>query len=303
MPTYQIKAPDGNTYKIDGPEGASQSQIIQAILSQNPEAEIPPPPKEQAGFGSSFMEGAKQLLGGKQAATFAYGSPEEQAAARAEMSKPSDRESTSFSDVISGKGKLTDWASQIAGGSAGALAVPAAGSIAAGLMKGPGAAKLVGAGLMGAQYLVGGLDTQAQEQTAAIARGEAPEETSVGKAAVAAAGSTALDIVGMRFFSPVFKMFPVVGKLFGAEGDDAARVASTQLIEAFQNKSLTYAGGIAKGIAGGVAVEVPQEIAQTALERWQAGQPLTGERLTRSILNPPLVRCSSVGGWALQRAA
>ena len=30
-------------------------------------------PKEQAGFGSSFMESAKQLLGGKQAAKFAYG--------------------------------------------------------------------------------------------------------------------------------------------------------------------------------------------------------------------------------------
>jgi hypothetical protein len=122
--------------------GYSDEDIIQHLMLKDA-------PKTQGGFGSSFMEGAKQLLGGKQAATFAYGSPEEQAAARAEMSKPSDRESTSFSDVISGKGKLTDWASQIAGGSAGALAVPAAGSIAAGLMKGPGAAKLVGAGLMG----------------------------------------------------------------------------------------------------------------------------------------------------------
>ena len=251
--------------------GYSDEDIIQHLLQKDA-------PKDQAGFGSSFMEGAKQLLGGKQAAKFAYGSPEEQAAARAEMSKPSDRGSTSFSDVISGKGKFTDWASQIAGGSAGALAVPAAGSVAAGLMKGPGAAKLVGAGLMGAQYLVGDLDRQAEEQTAAIAKGEAPEQTSVGKAAVAAGFSTALDIVGMRFFSPVFKMFPVVGKLFGAEGDDAARVASTQLIEAYKKGSLTYAGGVAKGIAGGVAFEIPQEIAQTALERWQAGQPLTGEK-------------------------
>ena len=262
---------------LEFPDETNQS-VIEATAKRVTLERQAATPKEQAGFGSSFMESAKQLLGGKQAATFAYGSPEAQAAARAEMSKPSDRESTSFSDVISGKGKFTDWASQIAGGSAGALAVPAAGSVAAGLMKGPGAAKLVGAGLMGAQYLVGGLDRQAQEQAAAIARNETPEETSVGKAAVSAAGSTALDIVGMRFFSPVFKMFPVVGKLFGAEGDDAARVASTQLVEAYKKGSLTYAGGVAKGVAGGVAFEIPQEIAQTALERWQAGQPLTGEK-------------------------
>lgn len=36
MPTYEISAPDGNKYRIEGPEGASQDQVIQEVLKQNP---------------------------------------------------------------------------------------------------------------------------------------------------------------------------------------------------------------------------------------------------------------------------
>ena len=269
---------------LEFPDETNQS-VIEATAKRVTLERQAATPKEQAGFGSSFMESAKQLLGGKQAATFAYGSPEEQAAARAEMSKPSDRESTSPLDVIAGKGKFSDMLAQGAGGTLGAMAVPYLGAVGANLMKGPGAAKLVGAGLMGAQYLVGGLDRQAQEQTAAIAKGEAPEETSVGKAAVAAAGSTGLDVIGMKVFAPVFKMFPMMGKILGAEGDDAAKIASTQLIDAYKNKSLTYTKGIAQGIGLGMAFEIPQEIAQTALERWQAGLSLSNTDALKEYFN------------------
>ena len=31
MPVYTIKAPDGNTYSIDGPDGASKEDVVQAI--------------------------------------------------------------------------------------------------------------------------------------------------------------------------------------------------------------------------------------------------------------------------------
>ena len=34
--TYQISAPDGNTYRIKGPKGASQEEVVAAIISQNP---------------------------------------------------------------------------------------------------------------------------------------------------------------------------------------------------------------------------------------------------------------------------
>ena len=48
MTTYSISAPDGNTYTIEGPEGASQEQVKQEVIRQNPQlastpaAEVPP---------------------------------------------------------------------------------------------------------------------------------------------------------------------------------------------------------------------------------------------------------------------
>lgn len=38
MPTYQIAAPNGLTYQIDGPAGASQDDVVSAVLKQHPEA-------------------------------------------------------------------------------------------------------------------------------------------------------------------------------------------------------------------------------------------------------------------------
>lgn len=38
MPTYSMSAPDGNTYRIDGPAGASDEQVRAEILKQHPNA-------------------------------------------------------------------------------------------------------------------------------------------------------------------------------------------------------------------------------------------------------------------------
>ena len=38
MTTYRISAPNGKTYEIEGPPGATQEQVIQAVLAQSPEA-------------------------------------------------------------------------------------------------------------------------------------------------------------------------------------------------------------------------------------------------------------------------
>ncbi len=38
MPVYSIKAPDGKTYQIDGPEGATQEQVQSQVLTQFPQA-------------------------------------------------------------------------------------------------------------------------------------------------------------------------------------------------------------------------------------------------------------------------
>ena len=48
MATYRVTAPDGNTYRIEGPEGASDQQVISAVIQQFPEAARPRKEGERA---------------------------------------------------------------------------------------------------------------------------------------------------------------------------------------------------------------------------------------------------------------
>ena len=251
-------------------------RIAQLIKQQQTQAA---PPTEQGGFFSSLKKGASTLGELPAALQFGTASPEQAAARREALVKanePTDA-TTRFAD-IKDVGSAIDWAKQTTGGSLGSIVAPAAGSLGALLMKGPGAAKVVGAGLLGAQYLTENLGRQAGEQTQAIKEGEAYTPTSLAKAGVGAAGQTTLDVVGFKFLSPVLKSFPVVGRLFGEAGEKASIATADQLADAFKKGTLTYTNGVAKGIGLGVVVEIPQEIAQQALERWQAGLSLTDEK-------------------------
>ena len=55
MPTYSISAPDGNTYKIEGPAGATQEQVVAEVLKQNPNSGKPPEK------GNMYTQGAKDI--------------------------------------------------------------------------------------------------------------------------------------------------------------------------------------------------------------------------------------------------
>ena len=55
MPIYSISAPDGNTYKIEGPAGASQEQVVSEVLKQHPTANSPP---EQ---GNMYTQSAQDI--------------------------------------------------------------------------------------------------------------------------------------------------------------------------------------------------------------------------------------------------
>ena len=55
MPIYSISAPDGNTYKIEGPAGASQEQVQAEVLKQHPNAGTRPEK------GNMYTQGAEDI--------------------------------------------------------------------------------------------------------------------------------------------------------------------------------------------------------------------------------------------------
>ena len=62
MPLYSISAPDGNTYQIEGPEGATKEEVVAAILRRNPDAAKP---KSVTGYVREAIKGIPRgLVGG-----------------------------------------------------------------------------------------------------------------------------------------------------------------------------------------------------------------------------------------------
>jgi len=57
MPIYSIQAPNGKTYRIEGPEGASQDEVIDEVLRQHPESGEAAKPKE--GILAALGKGAE----------------------------------------------------------------------------------------------------------------------------------------------------------------------------------------------------------------------------------------------------
>jgi len=67
MPTYTITAPDGNSYSIDGPEGASKDDVVRAILAKNPSAGRTPSTERTTGeafkdVGAGIVSGVGSVV-------------------------------------------------------------------------------------------------------------------------------------------------------------------------------------------------------------------------------------------------
>lgn len=183
---------------------------------------------------------------------------------------------------------------ELAGSSLGQLVAPlaaGAGATALAAETGP-AAPIIGLGATfatsAAQYSASNTLRAAQEQQRAIDEGRTPEPLSLGKLAAASLGSAALDVAQLKYFKPLFKLFPGAGKLLGEEGEKIAAEEGKKLVQAFQSGELKYIkrGGIEA--VKGAGFEIPQEIAQQALERWQANLPITGEEANREYKSAAL---------------
>ena len=281
-----------NADKRGTPEFETVAQAFNELRSQ-----AAPPAPEKSGFFGSIADTAGTLGSGLSAIGFAGAeTPEEQAQARQKLIDDETPEGigTAFADIKDAS-SAWDWFKQTAGSSLGFLVAPGVAATAAGVAKLPFLpAKAVGYGVLGAQYLITNLTRQAQEQKAAIEAGETPNTTSLGKAIIASAAQTGLDVYQFgKVFAPIVSKFPVLGKLVGQEGKEVAKRTEKELIEALEAGEFSVSGGIARGVLGGVAFEVPQEIAQQMLERWQSDQPLTGEDAAQEYLE------AGVGALAL----
>ena len=250
------------------PEGLRPSGGKAVPLDKLPEGLRPQ--KEEAGFFGSLMEGAQTLGIADEAAAFAANPTEEN---RRALIKAGE---SKYRQVGFGEGNNWEAFKQLLGGSLGQLAAPVAAGIA-GSVATPIAGLVAASATSGTQYTSQNLLRQAQEQEAAIAAGKKPEDTSVGKAILAATGQTALDLAGGRVFSGIAKAFPFMRPLLGKASGEATREAGEVLADATANGTIKFAKGIAYGVGKGVAFEVPQEVAQQGLERWQAGKPLLDE--------------------------
>lgn len=220
------------------------------------------PPKEQAGFTGAFKDAITTLGLTDEAAAFSVNPTEENRKAFLKAAESKYKSVGGF-----GKGENWEAFKELLGGSLGALVAPLGAGVVGGI---PGFAAT-----SGAQYGIQNLRRQAEEQQAAAEAGEAVPELSLSRAATAAAGQAALDVVPGALILRGLSKFPLAQGLM-AEGT-ASRRAADVLADAFANEKLSLKGNVVKGVGLGVAFEVPQEIAQQALERWQAGLSLSDE--------------------------
>jgi hypothetical protein len=226
---------------------------------------------QEGGFWSTLFDRAQTLGLGDEAAAFA--------------ANPSEKTRRAFLAAGNSKyrgvefGEGANWVAfkQALGGSIGDALAPLAAGIGASFVSTPLGGLAAATATSGAQYTTQNLLRQAQEQERAIAEGRAPEETSVTKALTAAAGQTGLELVGGRVFGGIAKAFPFMRPLLSDAGGEAAKKATDVMADAFEKGTISFSKGVARGVGKGVAFEVPQEIAQTSLERWQAGQSLSND--------------------------
>lgn len=279
MPTYEVDV-GGRTFEVDAPDPDTAWQWA------NMTAQAPAPEPKKSTFMGELQKGFEQPISSMRTAAGAlFGSPEEAGVAgvkRGQKISEETGEGPSFAAVkkayqdkglLSAAGEAVSQIPRAIAGQGGTMATIAGGA-RLGAMAGAPVGGVPGAivgGTLGAaaaaypMFFGADVERQAGEQ---LEKGE-PVKIDTGKAATAAAGQALAESAGQAF---VFGKRIVKGVL-GIADDAALRTADAEL--ALANKARqSLSGATTRGVARG-AGEIPVEISQQIMERWQAGLPLT----------------------------
>jgi hypothetical protein len=323
MLIYSLQAPDGNIYDLEAPEGATEQELTATLYSLKPEAAQPF--VQESGVIAGAKKGIERLVSGTQTAFgVATGDANEAAKAALERNKAMDRQYADqvslqkVQDVYNKDGLLSaagevasqaplalaeqapNFAASAAGLKLGAKTGAALGSI--GGARGKALGSVIGGigGLFAPSYtqaLAGNVERQAQEQE----KVDQPINIDTSKAALTAVPQAAADAVADRIL--------LGGKLFGKLIGIPDKVLFKDGLEVAEKLAKErFLTTVAKGTATGIAGEVPTEVAQQALERYQAGLSLTspealreyGETMYQSALTGPI---GAVGRFSTKSGA
>ena len=318
---YSVQAPDGKIYDVQGPVGASQQDVINAVLAQNPAAGMPPKPigglRGELGAatertGSELVAGIQSLLGNRNQAAEEALRREESIGKRYETESSLEKikkaynapEGGLFAAARTAAGEVPATVASMAPGLAEMAGLPLAGTLVGGPIGGAIGAGL-GAGLQYVQSIGSGVTGQAAQQQ----KEGKPVDVSVGKAAAYAIPETALNYAHL---APLGAR--VVGKVFGPSIEKLLDRGLTEEATAAAQAKLADDGfwkTVAKGTAEGAAINTPLMVAQTALARAQAGQDLFGPEAlaqygsaaTSGVLGSPLGMVGSFGARGAAREA
>ena len=263
MVTYEIQGPDGNLYQIDGPEGASKSQIVAAIQAKlrSQESEDRAPEERKPTPESGGIAGFKSSLENIQAAYYATKAAAGVEGAEEEAKKHREKAAAIYKqpeflehpvDYLTGlAGQAVPYmVAPIVAGGAAAAAAPVLGAGALGTaVAGTGAAFLANA----AQFTGSNLSRQLEE-------GRKAKDLESFNAVAAAIPQAALDTLSL-------KMMPGLSNILGKAGFRLGEKEIEQVAKQSVIREVAKTSG-AEGLT---------EAAQQVLERAQAGLNLTDE--------------------------
>ena len=284
MPTYEVKAPDGNVLEFEGPEGASQEQL----LAYAQKMYQPKQKAEDVGFIPGSVAAAKRgveslgdVASGLGLAGTALTGTEAETRAKMQAIKANQAipetipgmTAEGIQKIYQEKGlgaaaaQVPKYISENILQAAPQMAIPLAAGATAAAVSGPFApvvGPLVGMGTYGIQQFGNFLVRQAQEKND-------PKELDIAKAATTAAITAPLGYYADRFTTGLTSL--------------GTKKAGEEILKELTARELAAKVGkrVAVGATEGVIAEAPVEVLEQAAERYQAGLDLTNDDAKREF--------------------